>query len=128
MSFLSIKRIIANINADSPGILMPTGTILTFSSMTPPSGYLLCDGKSYSNSTYPNLFAVIGTAYGSTSPSTFSVPDLRGMFLRGLAFQIGRMFSAESAVRLYLAGKKKAQIVWIFELRRRWFQLCIVMG
>lgn len=83
MSFLSIKRIIANINADSPGILMPTGTILPFSSMTAPSGYLLCDGKSYSNSTYPNLFAVIGTAYGSASPSTFSVPDLRGMFLRG---------------------------------------------
>jgi microcystin-dependent protein len=51
-----------------------------------PVGYLLCNGASISQTTYANLFAVIGNIYlnGRTSSSTnFYLPDLRGMFVRG---------------------------------------------
>jgi microcystin-dependent protein len=38
--------------------------------------YLWCDGSSYSQTQYPNLFAIIGYTYGGSS-GTFAVPDLR---------------------------------------------------
>lgn len=41
-----------------------------------PSGYLLCDGAAYSRTALPDLFAAIGTDYGSGDGSTtFNVPD-----------------------------------------------------
>jgi hypothetical protein len=41
-----------------------------------PSGYLLCDGSAVSRTMYPDLFAAIGTTYGSGDGSTtFNVPD-----------------------------------------------------
>ena len=41
-----------------------------------PSGYLLCDGAAYSRTAFPDLFAAIGTDYGSGDGSTtFNVPD-----------------------------------------------------
>jgi len=50
-----------------------------------PSGWLLCDGAAVSRTQYVQLFAVIGVANGSgDGASTFNLPDLRGMFLRGL--------------------------------------------
>ena len=50
-----------------------------------PSGWLLCDGAAVSRTQYVQLFAVIGVASGSgDGASTFNLPDLRGMFLRGL--------------------------------------------
>lgn len=60
----------------------PSGVIFPYAGTTAPNGWLLCDGKSYSQSTYARLYAAIGTAYGS-SGSSFNVPDLRGTFLRG---------------------------------------------
>lgn len=62
----------------------PPGTILAFAGPTVPSGYLLANGASLSRTTYANLYAAIGTYYGSADSSTFSLPDLRGEFLRGL--------------------------------------------
>ena len=50
------------------------------------SGWILCDGKTYSNSTYPQLFKLIGTQFGGTSGNTFVVPDYRGFFLRVYAY------------------------------------------
>lgn len=63
----------------------PTGAILPFAYQpaTLP-GWLLCDGTAYSRTLYANLFAAIGTSYGSGDGSTtFNVPDLRGYFVRG---------------------------------------------
>ena len=62
---------------------MPTGAILPWSTATPPTGYLECSGASVLRATYPNLFAVIGTDYGSADGTHFTLPDLRGVFLRG---------------------------------------------
>lgn len=41
-----------------------TGMICMYGSVTPPAGFLLCDGSSYSFSTYPSLFTVLGINYG----------------------------------------------------------------
>ena len=42
------------------------------------TGWLLCDGSSLDRTTYSALFAVIDTKYGSTSSTTFKLPDCRG--------------------------------------------------
>lgn len=56
-----------------------TGFIQMFAGSTAPTGWLMCDGSAVSRTTYADLFAVIGTAYGSgDGTTTFNVPDLRG--------------------------------------------------
>ncbi|WP_273782878.1 phage tail protein [Bartonella sp. ML69XJBT] len=69
--------------------LYPAGFIGTFAMQAIPNGWLLCDGSAYSRSYYSDLFAAIGTTWGSGDGyRTFNIPDLRGMFLRG--FDDGR--------------------------------------
>ena len=65
--------------------LIPPGTIVPFGGGTVPAGWLPCDGTSVSCTTYEALFNAIGTAWGGNGTTTFNVPDLRGMFLRGYA-------------------------------------------
>ncbi|WP_208441949.1 tail fiber protein [Bartonella raoultii] len=63
----------------------PTGTIGIFGMQVLPSGWLLCDGKAYLRSDYPALYEAIRTRWGgSDSWTKFNVPDLRGVFLRGV--------------------------------------------
>jgi microcystin-dependent protein len=65
--------------------LCPPGTIVAFGGVNIPSGWLLCDGTSYSRTVYPRLFSAIGTACGNSGgTNNFNLPDLRGMFLRGV--------------------------------------------
>lgn len=59
------------------------GTIIHVAYGAIPTGYLKCDGATYLRSEYPDLFAVIGTIYGSTDSTNFKVPDFQGKFLRG---------------------------------------------
>ncbi len=62
----------------------PSGAIFAFPVSTPPSGYLACNGQAVSRSTYANLFALIGTSYGTGNGSTtFNLPNYNGQFLRG---------------------------------------------
>ena len=61
----------------------PSGSIIAFAGTTIPDGYLLCNGQEISRLDYEDLFEAIGTTYGSTSGTTFKVPDLRGKFIRG---------------------------------------------
>ncbi len=63
---------------------VPTGSVHLMASTTPPSGYLKCNGDLVSRTTYADLFAAIGTAFGAgDGSSTFQLPDLRGEFVRG---------------------------------------------
>ena len=62
---------------------VPSGSIAAWPTTTPPSGWVRCDGTSYSTSTYPNLSAAIGTIYGGGS-GTFNVPNLQSMVCVGL--------------------------------------------
>ena len=62
----------------------PAGIIAPFAGTSAPSGWLSCDGSAVSRTTYATLFAAIGTTWGAgNGTTTFNVPDLRGMFLRG---------------------------------------------
>jgi microcystin-dependent protein len=67
----------------------PPGTILAFAGTTCPSGTIAADGSSRARAgTYANLFSAIGTTYGSSDTSSFSVPNAQGVFLRGAGSQI----------------------------------------
>ena len=58
------------------------GFIKTFAGTTPPEGTLLCDGSAVSRDTYSELFAAIGTTWGSgDGTTTFNLPDLRDVWI-----------------------------------------------
>lgn len=64
--------------------LVPVGTIMWFSSSTPPNGWLPANGAAISRSAYSALFAVVGGTFGvGDGSTTFNLPDLRGQFIRG---------------------------------------------
>ena len=66
------------------GLAAPRGMISPFAMASAPTGWLSCDGSAVSRTTYSDLFAVIGTTWGTgNGSSTFTLPDLRGAFLRG---------------------------------------------
>lgn len=69
-------------------VTTPAGVVSAFAGRSPPEGWLVCDGQSLLRQAYPDLYAVIGTQYGSAGTTHFSVPDLRGEFIRG--FDDGR--------------------------------------
>lgn len=74
-----------NLAASLANALCPAGSIMAFGGASVPSGWLLCDGSTVSRAVYPNLFAAIGSAWGRGDGSTtFVLPDLRGLFLRGV--------------------------------------------
>lgn len=60
--------------------IIPTGTILPFSGLTAPIGYLLCNGQKVSATTYSNLRDVLGVA---SDGGLFSLPDLRNRYIVG---------------------------------------------
>ena len=61
------------------------GTIQSHGGPLAPSGYFICDGSAVSRTVYANLFAILGDSWGEGDGSTtFNVPDLRGLFVRGL--------------------------------------------
>nr|WP_325042598.1 tail fiber protein [Neisseria weaveri] len=63
----------------------PPGTIVAYSGTTAPPGWLKCNGANVSRATYAALFAVIGTTHGAgDGRTTFTLPDLRNEFIRGL--------------------------------------------
>jgi microcystin-dependent protein len=73
------------VTANLNDFLVIPGTIIAFGNQGfTPSGYLWCDGSAVSRTAYPALFAAISTAWGTGDGSTtFNLPDLRGLFLRG---------------------------------------------
>lgn len=65
---------------------VPVGTVISFAGPASniPDGWLICDGSLVNRNTYPQLYNAIGFAWGG-SGDNFNIPDLRGMFLRGVA-------------------------------------------
>ncbi len=50
-----------------------------------PLGWMPCDGREMRISRYPDLFAALGCLYGGQyERGIFNLPDLRGMFVRGV--------------------------------------------
>ena len=68
----------------SPLSGIPIGTIEYFGTSAAPTGYLIANGAAVGRTTYPELFAAIGTAFGEGDGSTtFNLPDLIGRFAQG---------------------------------------------
>lgn len=62
---------------------VPIGTVIAFARVTAPAKYLSCNGASLIRADYDPLFQIIGTTYGAADSSHFSLPDMRGEFIRG---------------------------------------------
>ena len=63
----------------SVGDASPTGSVVSWTTDTAPTGWILCDGSAVSRSTYSGLYAVIGVVFGvGDGSTTFNVPDLIG--------------------------------------------------
>ncbi|NES17593.1 MAG: hypothetical protein F6K41_01230 [Symploca sp. SIO3E6] len=60
------------------------GTVSAFAMKTPPDGWLECNGGEISRTNYYKLFQRVGVTFGSGDGSTtFNLPDLRGLVIRG---------------------------------------------
>lgn len=62
--------------------IVPAGTVFEYAAAaaagSEPTGFLFCDGRAVSRTTYASLFAVIATTYGAGDGSTtFNLPDRR---------------------------------------------------
>lgn len=63
---------------------VPPGAIQYFAMQTAPDKWLAADGSNVSRTTYSRLFDAIGTTFGEGDGSTtFGLPPLRGVFVRG---------------------------------------------
>jgi microcystin-dependent protein len=83
---------------------VPPGVVFSFAMSAAPTGYLKCDGSSVLRATYPALFTAIGTTWGSVDGTHFTLPDLRGEFVRGYddgkGTDTGRVFASSQADEL----------------------------
>ena len=59
-------------------VAFPVGTVISylFAATNLPTGWLLCDGSTFDQNQYPELYRMLGNKN--------TLPDLRGYFLRGL--------------------------------------------
>lgn len=64
---------------------IPAGAVMYFATLTAPEGWLIADGSEISRIEYAKLFSAIGVTFGSgDGNTTFTLPDMRGEFVRGL--------------------------------------------
>jgi microcystin-dependent protein len=57
------------------GVGVPVGSVTAYAGTTLPDGWLLCDGGSFRQQDYPELYVVLG--------NRTTLPDLRRQFIRG---------------------------------------------
>ncbi|HBM3103565.1 TPA: tail fiber protein, partial [Klebsiella oxytoca] len=81
-----VLQAINKIMVDS-NMSVPYGIPLPWPTSTPPTGYLICNGASFSAATYPNLAAVYTGG---------SLPDLRGQTIKGLPASGRALLSLEA--------------------------------
>lgn len=89
--------------AHNATLTFPAGIIIPFAGPADkiPTGWLLCDGSAINRSEYANLYDAIGVCWGTgDGATTFNLPDLRGMFLRGVSGDSGNDQDADSRVVL----------------------------
>lgn len=101
-SFTTVQTMI---NALSNYITNQIGRIFFFPATEPPDHTMVCNGAAISRTVYSNLFAVIGTTFGSGDGSTtFNLPDLRGLFIRGTGGNAGTLGVTQSEGLPEVAG------------------------
>lgn len=62
---------------------LPVGTVQPFLGLTPPLGYLVCQGQLVSKIEYPELYNICKSAFGAETETHFYLPDLRGKTIAG---------------------------------------------
>ena len=62
---------------------LPVGTVQPFLGLTPPLGYLVCQGQLISKVEYPELYRICGSTFGTETDTHFYLPDLRGKTIAG---------------------------------------------
>jgi len=88
-AFLSTHAVSKDQFDNTIAVTTPVGSVTAYAGTLVPSGWLECNGTNVSRTTYNALFSVIGTLYGvGDGSTTFTLPDLRGEFIRG--FDNGR--------------------------------------
>ena len=86
-------------------IEVPIGTMQPYNSINVPDNYMKCDGTIISRNEYPELFEIIGTAWGHGDGSTtFHLPDLRGLFARGADDDSGNDLGLEDRTPSNIGG------------------------
>jgi microcystin-dependent protein len=69
------------------GSLAPIGAVMAYAgsrASLAQSGWLVCDGSQVSVVDYPLLVQALGNRYGGDGTASAKVPDMRGMFVRGV--------------------------------------------
>lgn len=62
---------------------LPVGTVQPFLGLTPPLGYLICQGQLISKVEYPELYNICKSTFGTETETHFYLPDLRGKTIAG---------------------------------------------
>jgi microcystin-dependent protein len=96
--------------------LVPPGSVIPYAGVAggmvnPPPGWLVCDGSAVSRMTYAALYQAIGTGWGAGDGAmTFNLPDLRGMFLRGVDPTAMRDANASARTAIQAGGNTGATV------------------
>ena len=83
----------------------PIGTVISFMGSTAPEDYLVCDGGVHNIAEYPDLAEFFREQFGSAShfggdgETTFAVPDLRNLFLRGYHGELEEQLSGDVGIK-----------------------------
>jgi hypothetical protein len=85
------------------GDQFPAGSIIIYAGTSIPSGWLLCDGSSYSIASYPNLYAAITSTYGGDLVS-FNVPNLSSNLVIGSGGTYGSIEGPVSGKAVTVTG------------------------
>lgn len=93
-----------------------TGALQLWPGLTAPAGWLGCDGRAVSRTTYADLYAVIGTIYGKGDGSTtFNLPDLTGRVVLGANGSTYTLGSTGGAARHTLTNSELPTITGSIE-------------
>ena len=91
LSFILIFpfSVLAEENINNGELSSPIGTVSVYAGIESDTqllnrGYLIANGASILRADYPELFAIIGTTYGSSDSNHFNLPDLRGRTVVGV--------------------------------------------
>lgn len=88
-------------------IVFPPGAMMAFAGPVAPAGWWLCDGKAVNSADYPELFKAIGSSWGDGGDGAgplFNIPDMRGLFPRGVDSGAKRDPEAEARTAITQGG------------------------
>lgn len=62
---------------------IPTGSMQMFAGTAAPDGWLLCNGATFSSTTYPELAALVGDKFGAHVGTSYKLPNMTNRFPLG---------------------------------------------